>query len=481
MVLRPRQIASADVPFLARRYMRTMLGDQERTKRMTSTLWPHQETMIQRATAQPGTMWDADMGTGKSRAAIVAWERMGRPKTIIVAPLSVVRGVWPDEFERWAIHPMPKIGIIDSRIGAGRGKSAVQNRIEVARTSDVAIINYDLIWRKPLSEAILKMGFELLIMDESHRIKAAGGVTSRYMSRLSDRIPKRVALTGTPMPHSPMDIYAQYRALDKRIFGTSNALFKARYGILGGFSGREVVGYQREDELRQRFASIAVSVNADDVLTLPDSVDSTRMFELSPKALKLYKQAETQFLIELEQGIVTIANALVKLLRLQQITSGYLKPEGSSVAAIVDDGKQSVLEDILTDSGESHTVVFCRFIHDLNSIRDVAGRTRHKAWEISGRLKELEAWRVEGGVLAVQIQSGGLGIDLTAARTGIYYSLGFSLGDYLQSRARILRPGQKSRVHYIHIVGRNTVDEKVLKALERRQQVIETIIYEGKK
>ena len=247
------------------------------------------------------------MGTGKSRAAIVAWERLGRPKTIIVAPLSVVRGVWPDQFERWAIHPMPNIGIIDSRIGAGRGKSAVQNRIEVARTSDVAIINYDLIWRKPLSEAILKMGFELLIMDESHRIKAAGGVTSRYMSRLSDRVPKRIALTGTPMPHSPMDLYAQFRAIDKRIFGTSNALFKARYGILGGFSGREVVGYQREDELRDRFASISVSVNADDVLTLPDSVDSTRMFELSPKGLKLYKQAETQFLIELEQGVITVA------------------------------------------------------------------------------------------------------------------------------------------------------------------------------
>ena len=125
--------------------------------------------------------------------------------------------------------------------------------------------------------------------------------------------------------------------------------------------------------------------------------------------------------------------------------------------------------------------MFCKFVHDLNSIRDVAGRTRHKAWEFSGRLKELDEWRVEGGVLAVQIQSGGLGIDLTAARTGIYYSLGFSLGDYLQSRARILRPGQTKLVNYVHITARNTVDEKVMKALERRQQVIQSIIYEGKK
>ena len=439
------------------------------------------------ALAQPGTLWDCDMGTGKTRPAIDLWEELGRPKTIITAPLSVVRGVWIDEFEKWRRKdlPPPRIGIVDSRIKARRGLTAAEHRIKVARESDVVITNYDLVWRKPFSDALLRMGFELLIMDEIHRIKAPGGTTSRYLSRLGDRVPKRVGLTGTPMPHSPLDIYAQFRALDKNVFGTSNALFKARYAIMGGYERHQVVGYQNEDELKSRFERIAVQVRADDVLTLPDSVDSTRSFELTPKAIKLYREAEREFYIQLEQGYITVANALVKLLRLQQITSGYLIPDDAEDPLTIDDGKRGVLKDILSDSGDTHVVVFCRFTYDVQAAKQVASDVGMTAWEFSGHVKQLDEWRDAGGVLAVQIQSGGLGIDLTKARTGIYYSLGFSLGDYLQSRARILRPGQTRKVHYIHILGDtcnpkvkgDSIDFTVMRALEKRQQVIESIIY----
>ena len=85
------------------------------------------------------------------------------------------------------------------------------------------------------------------------------------------------------------------------------------------------------------------------------------------------------------------------------------------------------------------------------------------------------------GVLAVQIQAGGLGLDLTLARYAIYYSLGFSLGDYSQSMARLHRPGQTHPVEYIHIVASGTVDETVMDALARREAVIETILKEVKR
>ena len=436
--------------------------------------------MIERALTQNGTMWDAEMGTGKSRAAVELWERMKRPKTIVVAPLSVVRSVWPNQFEEWAKAPV-NIAIVDSRVRAKFGMTVNQRREEIARGAEVLITNYDLIWRKPFGEKLLKMGFELLIMDESHRIKAPGGKASRFMSRLADRIPKRVALTGTPAPHSPLDVYAQYRALDKSIFGTSNALFKSRYAVMGGFEKHQVVGYQNEDELRSKFDSIAVKVAADDVLSLPESTDSVRSFDLGSKAAKFYRDAETQFLVELESGLVTVANALVKLLRLQQITSGFLIPENSETPEVVDDGKRGVIADILEDAGESHIVVFCRFTFDIAAVRDTANSLGLKSFAFSGAVKQLDEWRENGGVLAVQIQAGGLGIDLTAARLVAYYSLGFSLGDYLQSRARILRPGQTRNVHYIHIAAKHTIDEKVLNSLARRQNVIEEIIYGGKR
>jgi len=432
------------------------------------------------AIAQAGTMWDADMGTGKTRSAIDVYEELGRPKTIITAPLSVVRGVWPGEFEKWVDRPLPNIGVIDSRIGAKRGLTAAQNRIKVAEESDVVITNYDLVWRKPLSDALLKMGFELLIMDESHRIKAPGGVTSRYLSRLSDRIPKRIALTGTPMPHSPLDIYAQYRALDKSIFGTSNALFKARYAIMGGFDRRVVVGYQNEDELREKFDSIAVKVNRDDVLTLPDSVDSTRLFELSPKAQRAYDQMFNIFVTQVDEQVVTASNALVKLLRLQQMTSGRIRGDDSDEYMTIDTGKREVLKDVLTDNDDSHIVVFCRFSEDVSAIHEIAESNGKQSWEFSGKLKQLDEWRTVGGVLATQIQSGGLGIDLTLASTAIYYSLGFSLGDYLQSKARVLRPGQNRNVHYIHICADKSVDVQVLKSLAEKRDAIESIIYDIK-
>jgi SNF2 family DNA or RNA helicase len=96
-------------------------------------------------------------------------------------------------------------------------------------------------------------------------------------------------------------------------------------------------------------------------------------------------------------------------------------------------------------------------------------------------MDELKCWQAgEAPVLAVQIDSGGVGVDLTRARYAIYYSLGFSLGSYEQSLARIHRPGQTRPVEYIHLVAEGTVDEKVMAALARRADVVNTVLHEMK-
>ncbi|MFA5378725.1 MAG: helicase-related protein, partial [Dehalococcoidia bacterium] len=97
--------------------------------------------------------------------------------------------------------------------------------------------------------------------------------------------------------------------------------------------------------------------------------------------------------------------------------------------------------------------------------------------ELSGRGNDLQAWQ-EGkfDVIGVQIQAGGVGISLVRARYCVYYSMGYSLGDYEQSLARVHRPGQKQNVTYIHLVATGTVDEKVYKALQKRKQVIEDLL-----
>lgn len=420
-------------------------------------------------------MWAAEMGVGKSRAAIELMRRMGWPRTIIVAPAAVIRSVWPQQLELWGDSNL-RYTIIDGKVLGRSRQSAGQRRIAMIMSADIVLINYESIHRDPVG-GHLKHRFkaELLIMDESHRIKSPSGVISRYMAQLANRVPKRLAMTGTPMPHSPMDIYAQYRALDKEIFGVSAQHFRFQYAIRHPLWPGVIVGWKCKGDLRKRFERIAIQVKADDVLSLPPFVDSTYMVELSTNAKRLIDEAKNEFILEVKTGIITIPNALVKLLRLQQIASGFLHPEGG-ILEVFDTAKMDALSSIFEDIGETHVVVFCRFRQDLIHIAKTAVKSDLLCWEISGEKKQLEQWNSEGGVLAVQMQSGGLGLDFTKARTAIYYSLGYSLGDYMQTRARVHRPGQEQSVHYIHLIASDSVDIDIMRAINKKKEIISEII-----
>jgi len=127
-------------------------------------------------------------------------------------------------------------------------------------------------------------------------------------------------------------------------------------------------------------------------------------------------------------------------------------------------------------------VVFCRFTHDLNEIHRVAKKQGRRVAEISGRMKgqsDFVRWQDgDADILAAQIQSAKEGIDCTRAKFAIYYSLGFSPGDYDQSERRLWRPGQEHPVTYIHLVVQRTVDEYVYKSIAEKKDVIELILGE---
>jgi SNF2 family DNA or RNA helicase len=79
-------------------------------------------------------------------------------------------------------------------------------------------------------------------------------------------------------------------------------------------------------------------------------------------------------------------------------------------------------------------------------------------------------------VVGVQVQSGGVGIDLTRAAYAVLYSVGFSLGDYEQLLKRVHRPGQERATTYIHLLAEDTVDEKVYQALAEKRKVVEFVL-----
>ena len=235
---------------------------------------------------------------------------------------------------------------------------------------------------------------------------------------------------------------------------------------------------KNEEQLNELFYQIAFRVTADEALDLPETARNYIEFNLGPRGQRVYDELHEEFRSEVAQGAITNAtNALSRLLRLQQATSGFAVTDQGEVQ--IDDAKERALEELLDgiDSREP-AVVFARFRHDLELTHRVAERLGRESYELSGPRKELNAWQENGGVLAVQIQAGGLGVDLTMARYCIYVSLGFSLGDYQQSMARLHRPGQERKVMYSHLIAAGTVDGDVIRALEKKDRVISYILEE---
>lgn len=447
--------------------------------------WHHQKQCFWFAKDLPGVMIAFDMGTGKSRIAIDLIQNREHWQTLILCPKSVV-SVWPKEFGKHAVREY--VLITGDEGSVAKRVKHIQQELRLARARlrpAVVVLNYEAAWRNPMEDFILNHPWECVVLDESHRIKQASGKASMFCSRLGDLVPFRMCLTGTPMPHSPLDVYAQYRFLDKGIFGTSKVNFYARYAVMGGYGNHEVKGYQNENELHEKFYQIAFRVKAEDVQDLPEAIDIVRTCKLSASARAIYRDLDREFVAEVGSGAVTATNALTKLLRLQQITSGFITldksdedPRAKSVIREIDTAKAELLLDILEDlKPEEPVAIFCRFHQDLDTVHEVGRSLGRETLELSGRVNQLADWQAgKAPILAVQVQSGGVGIDLTRTCYEMFYSIGYSLGEYLQARKRAHRPGQTRSTKFIHLIAEDTKDQAVYDALEKREDVVESIL-----
>jgi len=453
------------------------------------TLWAHQQEALDFCLGhwdrgQRGVMYAMAMGTGKSRVAIESAHQRGLSPILILSPLRVV-DVWREQFERH-LPGVYEFLALDNRAGT------VAEKTHRARTfmamegpgRIVIAINYESARLEPFASWALARPWGLVIADECHKLKTPSGAASRFVGKLGLRAHYRLGLTGTPMPHSPLDVWAQFRFVDRTVYDGTFTSFRQRYAIMGGYHNgyafQQVVGYQNLEELRQKFFSRSFQVG-NEVLDLPGEREQNFFTDFKPAGARIYQQMEREFVATLESGEeITAQNKLTQLLRLQQITSGSFA-DGQRF----DVSKGELLRELLEDlPADEPVVVFCRFRPDLAMVHHVACSLGRISGEISGSEDDLAAFRrAERGdpvILAVQLQSGGTGIDLTRARYAVYFSLGFNLADYLQSRARLYRAGQTRSVMVYHLFVRNTIDTIVARALERRQDLIESTLKELK-
>lgn len=421
-----------------------------------------------------------EMGTGKTLTSIGitgALYQFGKVNRVLICcPLSIV-GVWQQEFERFADFPYNLTVLSGSSIKKKEMLSVVPDE-----GLQIVVINYESTWR--IQESIEAFHPDLIICDEAHKIKEARTAQSKCLHKLGDAAKYKLLLTGTVITNKELDVFSQYRFLNRNIYGSSFYQFRNRYFDMVGYGNHipRFKSYMRDDFLR-RLHSIAFRVTKEECLDLPDVIEEVRTVDLEPKAMKMYQELERESYTELDGGEVSAVNVLTKLLRLSQLTGGHLTDdEGDS--NVVSTAKLSALEDIVDTavSEDKKIVVMARFVPELNDIQEmldkkgigyacVRGGVKDRAEEIR-RFQEDPDCKVFIG----QIAAAGLGITLTAASTMVFFSLDYSMSNFEQAKARIHRVSQKNDCLYIYLVAKGTVDRKVLKALRNKVDMAKMLV-----
>lgn len=438
--------------------------------------WKHQGPAFAYGRDSDSPYFAMGMGTGKSWVATNIIGEMRAKRSLILCPNNVV-DVWPREFRKHAGFDHHILPLRESTT-TKRMESAKRFLFDMPGSSKVLVVNYETARSQMFNAFLTSINWDCAILDEIHRVKSPKGVTADMTHQLGRRSGKRIGLSGTPMPHSPLDIWSQYQFLDPGVFGSSYHSFQQRYCTRGEF--KEVVEFINQEELSERFNLLAFTVDRS-VLDLPPATHNKRLFELKPATMKAYRKLDRELIAEIENGICTADNALVKLLRHQQITSGFYSDDPTGMIVDLEDrAKEDALREILEDlPTQEPVVIFYRFMRDADTIARVCQEMGRRHGELSSRHKDLTSdatmpdW-IDS--LGCQIQSGGVGIDLARAKYAIYYSISFNMGDYDQSLARLHRPGQDFPVSYYHLVAENTVDERVYQAFEERSDIVRFVV-----
>ncbi len=440
------------------------------------------------------------MGCGKTLTAIAvmgAAYQMGAVKRVLViAPASVVP-VWPKEFDEYADFP------VTCKTLLGNKKQRLGNISELKRYYNkklcVAAVNYESVWRDGIFEALQDYDADLVVCDESQRIKTHDAKQSKAIHKLGDMARYKLILSGTPIQNNAIDIWSQYRFLDRTVFGDSFYAFRGRYAVMGGFNNKQIVDYKDLDGLIKKEHSIAFRITKAEAVDLPEQTFKVRYVEMSAKERNLYEKIRKDSITELENGgQVTASTVLTKLLRLQQLAGGFIvkdndddsNNDNGSRTEQAGTAKLDALKDIIFDyvvEGGRKLVIFARFIAEVKAIIKLAEKILpkgKKAVAMYGSIKKSERGSIveqfqtdeKTMVIIGQIDTLGVGVTLTAADTCVYYSKNFNYATYEQSLSRIHRIGQRNTCTYIDLITADSVDEKINFALAKKENLAKTVV-----
>lgn len=404
-----------------------------------------------------------EQGLGKTVITLTAiwillYDYFDATKVLVIAPLRVARDTWSRECEKWE-HLR---GLSISKVlGSER-----ERKMALYQKADIYVINRENVeWLIKNKE----WDFDTVIIDELSSFKSPSSKRFRALKKVRHKIKRIVGLTGTPAPNGLLDIWSQIYLLDggERL-GRTYSGYRSRYFhpqkyVNGGIPTDYQINEDAEEKIYERISDICISMKALEYLKMPECIFNKVPIELDEKEMKLYRQLERDLLLPLDDSEVDAVNAAVLSNKLLQMAGGAVYDEFGDVKTI-HDKKLDALEDLIEAANGKPVLVYYGFKHERDRIKN-----RFDVGEINTS-EDIAKWnRGEMQIALCHPASTGHGLNLQdGGCTIIWFSMTWSLELYQQANARLWRQGQKQTVVIHHIIAKNTIDERVMIALENK-------------
>lgn len=430
---------------------------------------PHdyQAFSIKKIIDHPAAGLFLDMGMGKTVSTLTAITELMHDyfevsNVLVIAPLRVAEHTWSDEVEKWEHTKYLKVSKI---LGSKK------ERIQALNTkADIHIINRDnVVWL--VEQLKSEWPFDMVVIDELSSFKSTSAKRFRALRRVRPFIKRIVGLTGTPAPNGLIDLWPQVYLLDQgERLGKTVTGYRERYFIPGGGDPSKHIVYnwipkkEAKENIYNKISDICVSMVSADHLILPKRVDHTIGVDLPEAVREKYEQLEKDLLLPFKDSDVVADTAAVLSNKLLQLANGAIYDEDKEVQHVHDE-KLNVLDDIIEASNGKPVLVFYSYKHDLARLQE-----RYKEAVKLETNEDFENWnKGEIPILLTHPASAGHGLNMQdGGSTIVWFGLTWSLELYQQANARLHRQGQKERVDIHHLVVKDSVDERVMKALKTK-------------
>lgn len=415
-----------------------------------------------------------DCGTGKTITALDTIK--GRNSlALVVCPLSIIEPAW--------IADAKKVGVKVVNLWA---RNAKQRREQMTKIRDngeplVAVINYES-FKKEFT-ALRMIPFKMLVIDESSKMKDPNSAITKKLIEFADHTPDVLLMSGRPAPNSILEYWSQMRAIERSILGPSFFAFRNRYF----YQPRPDLTWLwmpktgSEKEIMEKIKARCMFVDKKDALKdLPDHVYTERKIVMDPVQRRLYDKMLAQLAIELDGKYTFAANELAKLMKLRQITAGFVFNEEGEKQAI-SNTKIAAVQEILDEIGDEPVVIVCQFHWEVEEyllklggekVVTLYGENTYEQNQESIKLFTTGAKKI----LVGHPKSMGHGLTFTNCRYMIWPSLSYSYEEWYQANQRIHRIGQEKKCQTIVVNAKNSIDETVHKVLKSKGNINEALL-----